>query len=335
MTKHEIVRVFYAWQSDLPNKTNRGAIKNSLKKVKSNFSKKGMEIYIDEATRDVPGSPQIPDKILEKIIKADVFVCDVSTIRNSYKNKQATPNPNVVFELGFAVSELGWDRVILIINKAYTKFSDLPFDFDHNRIMPYEFSVKSNTADLKFLIDDLINGVGLIIKTNPLRPAQQRGMNPAQLRRERDLKNLEWLLETIHIPTMDEFIEGIPNKFSYMAFFFHDEFNGITNSSLFHISDKKLSDVIRKLRDSWNTTLSHEHLYNYDKKTKYFSFYPPPNRALTKAEDKSIKEIESARKEMANSLKELQRIVRKDYVEIDPTAASQEAIKSYRLFHEN
>lgn len=341
MTKKGKMRVFFAWQSDLPNSTNRSAIKVVLDKISKEMEVGGIKLYIDEATRDLPGSPDIPKSIRDKIEVADIFIADVSIINNLeiLKKKdikyRKVPNPNVTFELGFAVSELGWDRIILLFNKNFGELHDLPFDFDRHRLMPYFLSNKTTTQNKKDLLTSLHVGISGIIKANPLRPAQQKGLNPAQLRRERDIRNLKWLLETIHIPTLDEFIEWIPNKFSYMLFFFHDEFNGIVNSNIFHINDSKLSDVICRLHNSWNKTLSHEHLYKYDKKTKVFYFHPPPGRAPTKAEDKSLKQIESARKEMAKSLKELQEIVRKDYVEIDPAEASQAAIKSYRLFHEN
>lgn len=344
MSKTVKIRAFFAWQSDLPKKTNTTAIKNSLEKISTELRNQNIELYIDLATRDSAGSPNIPDSIRDKIEKADIFIGDVSTINNGlvmkalsilgYKQRKV-PNPNVTFELGYAASEVGWDRIILLFNECYGEVGDLPFDFDRHRLMRYSLFPQSQISAKKALLSSLKSGIVEIIKANPLKPAQKRGMNPAQLRRERDIKNLTWLLQTIHIPTLDEFIEGIPHKFNEMIFFFFDEFNSITSSNLFHISDNKLSEVIRRLRDSWNSTLSHEHLYVHDKKTRYFYFRSPFDRALTEAEEKSIKEIESARREMLKSLKQLQEIVRRDYVEIDPAALSQNAIKSYRLFHED
>jgi hypothetical protein len=123
VAKPQIVRsikIFYAWQSDLPGKFNRYAIKNGLRlaraEIEEEFSTKldeTTEIVIDEATRDLPGSPHIPTAILQKIQAADVFVADVSAINSEQPDEsKKTPNPNVVFELGHAVAHLGWERVL-------------------------------------------------------------------------------------------------------------------------------------------------------------------------------------------------------------------------------
>lgn len=338
------VRVFFAWQSDLPNKTNRSAIKNALEKVSKDLKKRKIELYIDEATRDTVGSNNIPNLIRDKIEKADIFIADVSIINNTtllswlslFRRKQRkTPNPNVTFELGYAASELGWDRIILLFNKNFGNADDLPFDFDRHRLMSYFLSNKSKDSDKVSLLKTLEAGIFDIIKAEPLKPIQQRNLNPAQLMRERDIKNLKWLLKTIHIPTLEEFISDLPYKFNSMIFFFSEEFNGITNSSLFHIHDETVKSVIKELHISWNEALSHGDIYDTDKETGYHYFYPPPNRALTKKEEESIKKIESARIRMRKSLKKLQEIIRTKYVDIDPSVESQEAIKSYRLFYKD
>lgn len=64
----------------------------------------------DEATRGVFGSPNIVAKIHEKIELCDVFVADITTV-TSPRAKRSCPNPNVGYELGFAVAHIGWDFV--------------------------------------------------------------------------------------------------------------------------------------------------------------------------------------------------------------------------------
>jgi hypothetical protein len=60
----KIVQVFYSWQSDLPDQTNRRAIRNALRSasivVEEEFSADDLKIEVDEATRDAPGSPHSP-----------------------------------------------------------------------------------------------------------------------------------------------------------------------------------------------------------------------------------------------------------------------------------
>jgi hypothetical protein len=63
----------------------------------------------DETTRDTSGSPNIALKILEKIQAADVFVADITTV-TAPGAKRPCPNPNVGYELGYAVATLGWDN---------------------------------------------------------------------------------------------------------------------------------------------------------------------------------------------------------------------------------
>ena len=76
--------VFYSWQSDLPDETNRQLIREGLRdassKLETEYSSDSLQIEIDEATRGIPGSPNIPLTIFEKIRSADAFVADITTI---------------------------------------------------------------------------------------------------------------------------------------------------------------------------------------------------------------------------------------------------------------
>ena len=131
--------VFYSWQSDLPNSTNRGFIQQALeraaKDIKSDESIL-VEPVIDRDTFGVPGSPDIAATILEKIDACDVFVCDVSIINHDSKNR-LTPNPNVLIELGYTLKRLGWNRVIMVFNTEFGKVEDLPFDLRMKRVISY------------------------------------------------------------------------------------------------------------------------------------------------------------------------------------------------------
>ena len=116
-------KVFYSWQSDLPNSTNRGfiekALNNAAKAIRNDDSIK-VELAIDRDTQDVPGSPDIPSAIVEKIEKSQIFVCDVSIINKRSKFRK-TPNPNVLFELGYAIKTLGLERIVMVMNTAFGK----------------------------------------------------------------------------------------------------------------------------------------------------------------------------------------------------------------------
>ena len=56
--------VFYSWQSDLPNKTNRGLIEQALGRAVKVISENGhleQAIRLDSDTTGVPGSPDIAE----------------------------------------------------------------------------------------------------------------------------------------------------------------------------------------------------------------------------------------------------------------------------------
>jgi hypothetical protein len=132
--------VFYSWQSDLPNSTNRGFIQRALESAATAIAGDdtvAVEPVIDRDTEGVVGSPDIASTIFAKIAAADVIVVDVSII-NSATGGRPSPNPNVLIELGYALRALGYERVILVFNRAYGAIEDLPFDLRTRRILAYE-----------------------------------------------------------------------------------------------------------------------------------------------------------------------------------------------------
>lgn len=137
-------KIFYSWQSDLPNSVNRGFIQKSLEaaaKSIRNDDSLNIEPVIDRDTRGTTGSPDIAETIFSKIDEAKIFVCDVSIINSadcqSVRSTEPTPNPNVLVELGYAVKSLGWWRVILVMNTAYGGPEMLPFDLRSKLVTTY------------------------------------------------------------------------------------------------------------------------------------------------------------------------------------------------------
>ena len=131
--------VFYSWQSDLQNGTNRsliqGCLEKAAKELRADDSIK-VEPVIDRDTQDVPGSPDITGTILGKIDSASVVVADVSII-NCDGEGRPTPNPNVLLEVGYTAKSLGWERLILVHNSAFGGVEDLPFDLRPKRALRY------------------------------------------------------------------------------------------------------------------------------------------------------------------------------------------------------
>jgi len=134
--------VFYSWQSDLPNATNRSLIQTALEEAAAVIARDDdveVEPVVDRDTQNVPGSPDIASTIFAKIITADIFVADVSIVTRA-EPMRPVPNPNVLIELGYALKAIGHERVILVFNKAFGKIEELPFDLRTRRVLSYEMS---------------------------------------------------------------------------------------------------------------------------------------------------------------------------------------------------
>lgn len=169
--------IFYSWQSDL--KPNRNFIEQALKnavKAISNDASLQIEPVFDRDTRDIPGSPDITKTIFEKIERAKVIVCDVSIINRGAT--RLTPNPNVVAEWGYALGVLGEKRIITVLNTAYGKQEDLPFDLRHRRAIGYcmpegvEAGGQSRAAVRKDLENRLKMELLTILKLDDPRPVE-------------------------------------------------------------------------------------------------------------------------------------------------------------------
>ncbi len=160
-------RVFYSWQSDLPTRTNRSFIEDALNRAIKKVNKES-EIQIEPApdrdTKGVPGSPNIIDAIFAKIRGCAVFVCDVSIINKG--KVRPTPNPNVLFEAGYALAHKGWDKVICVVNTAYGPAESLPFDLRSRRVTPYKLPEGSDdkAGERQRLVDTLAEAITLAMQ---------------------------------------------------------------------------------------------------------------------------------------------------------------------------
>ncbi|HKZ03802.1 MAG TPA: hypothetical protein VJ180_16280, partial [Pyrinomonadaceae bacterium] len=136
--------VFYSWQTDLPNGTNRGfiqkALENAAKAIRADDSIQVAPV-IDRDTAGVPGSPDIAETIFAKIDQSHIFVCDVSIINQGAL--RPTPNPNVLIEYGYARKTLGLDKIITVMNTAFGTPEMLPFDLRPKRVASYHMPQES------------------------------------------------------------------------------------------------------------------------------------------------------------------------------------------------
>ena len=137
--------IFLSWQSDLGE--TRNIIRDALDKVVKNLNRDVTleeALRVDENTAGVAGWPEITQTILEKIEGCEVFIADITPINGPQSSFRLTPNPNVLFELGYALATgLGRARIICVVNASYLPGGDLkelPFDVRGSR--PLQFSLE-------------------------------------------------------------------------------------------------------------------------------------------------------------------------------------------------
>lgn len=148
------IHVFYSWQSDI--KSENQTIRNSLKNLIPHFKKKGKIVKIDSDMRGTTGSQDITTTLFHKINTSDIFVADVNMVSKSmYREELFSPNANVLIELGYAASKIGWERVILVYNSTSYPIEQLPFDIRQRAILWYENQPQLEEK-LKFSINLLI-----------------------------------------------------------------------------------------------------------------------------------------------------------------------------------
>ena len=149
MTDNKSFTVFFSWQSDVPENGNilRSFIKASIKNLETPHN---VNVLYDEASRSVVGSQKVEEVILEKIRACDVFIADITPItrietkEGEKKRIKLLPNPNVAFELGYAMHCLPMEQVLIVLPTGISH-GQLPFDFNHNRLI--EFDEQTNPMD--------------------------------------------------------------------------------------------------------------------------------------------------------------------------------------------
>ena len=155
--------VFYSWQSDLPNKTNRSFIhKCLLKALELIYSEHKIisEFVIESDSRDETGTPELASTLFSKIDKCDIFISDISIINKDLPGRKLC-NPNVLIELGYASSKIGWEKILCVFNLEYGKIENLPFDIRHRKPIVYKSTENKLTnvliSNIKAIIENHIS----------------------------------------------------------------------------------------------------------------------------------------------------------------------------------
>lgn len=132
---------------------NRNFIEDAARKALKKLDRSGIlksSPRLDKDTQDVPGIPDIANTILSKIQNASAILADVTYSGERWNSEERQPkllpNPNVMLELGYALAELGTERIIHVLNTNYGKEEDLPFDLQ-NRRWPITFNLSPDASE--------------------------------------------------------------------------------------------------------------------------------------------------------------------------------------------
>ncbi|MCZ8393590.1 hypothetical protein [Achromobacter xylosoxidans] len=172
-------KVFYSWQSDLPNGVNRGFIDKALQHACAKLTTTqgaAVEAVVDRDTLGASGAPDIKDMILAKIADADAFVADISIVNqpegDQPSNLRVSPNPNVLLETGYALSCLGPESLVLICNSYFGQIESLPFDLRGMRLLQYRLGPnddkKAEAAKLQSALAGAIKAVASAVRADPV-----------------------------------------------------------------------------------------------------------------------------------------------------------------------
>lgn len=147
-----MAKIFYSWQSDTPS--NRGLIQKCIREA----LKTATQFELETATRDTSGSPDIASTILEKIDGSNMIIADVTIVNPTSRKVRLMPNPNVMYELGYAFKSLGEENIILIADTAKTNTANLPFDIRNRRMILLDFNKEGVGKEITAAILLALNG---------------------------------------------------------------------------------------------------------------------------------------------------------------------------------
>ena len=137
--KSNTFRVFFSWQSDRTDV--KKAIQRELDTVATKLKKEDINLIIDHDTRDRVGTQNIDVEVLQKILNCDIFIADITPVCKIFSKNDASipakliPNPNVMYESGYALAHKGLSKMIFLASLQHGEtIAQLPFDINHNTI---------------------------------------------------------------------------------------------------------------------------------------------------------------------------------------------------------
>ena len=162
-------KVFFSWQSE--DKNSRKTLDAALQNAVETLNDRGIRLEIDYSTLGESGMPSIDQTILRKIDACDIFLADVTPVINYQKMSgngmqviKEVPNPNVLLELGYAMSALGVGYVIVVAHQGFWVPENMPFDINHRAIYSFTSSNCDLTSRILDVIEYICEGLNMNLK---------------------------------------------------------------------------------------------------------------------------------------------------------------------------
>jgi hypothetical protein len=115
-----------------------------------------LDLELDEATRDQPGSQILFETIRKKIESCAIFIPDLTFIGQSSDGRKRLPNSNVLVEYGYALANIAEERILPVMNLHFGGIDQLPFDLRHRSIkVSYRLASDSTEAEKMEALTDL------------------------------------------------------------------------------------------------------------------------------------------------------------------------------------
>ena len=138
-------KIFFSWQLDTEPKVGLLLIREALGQAIQRLS---LDLELDEATRNQPGSQILFETIRKKIESCAIFVPDLTFIGQSQNGKKKLPNSNVLVEYGYALANLADERILPVMNLHFGGIDQLPFDLRH-RSVKVSYRLSSDSAEVE------------------------------------------------------------------------------------------------------------------------------------------------------------------------------------------
>lgn len=156
--------LFFSWQND--RKETKSVIFAALNKAKKKFAEEGIELVLDQDTRNRTGKRNIDAEVLQKIRDCDIFLADLTPVitycppEEKHDLPKHMPNSNVMYEYGYALHAKGENRMIVLVslNKEDDEHIEyMPFDINHDTITL--FTDEASLRDLHQWISKIMEDV--------------------------------------------------------------------------------------------------------------------------------------------------------------------------------